>query len=187
MRNLAPRMKRAQWIELGFEAVKAEQPDALTIESLCTTAGRTKGSFYHHFDGIEAFVEALFDAWERTFTDKVIEQSSGEPGPKNQLMALDTLAGMLDRDNEQGMRRLASRWPHAAARIAQVDDKRIAFLEALYSDLNLPNLDAAALARVEYAAFLGFQQLAPHTIGTNQTDLYARYLKVILKRGVGAA
>ncbi|MEO1150973.1 MAG: TetR/AcrR family transcriptional regulator [Pseudomonadota bacterium] len=181
------RMGREHWVQIGLEALKSAEPEALTIERLCDAAGRTKGSFYHHFRGIEAYLEALLDAWEHVFTDQVIEQAVSEPGPKNQLMALDTLARLLDRDIEQGVRRLKSRWPNAAQRVARVDEKRIAFLQTLYAGLALPNLDAAALARVEYAAFLGFQQLDATVAGTNQADLYARYLSVILKRGAGTA
>lgn len=183
MTKAATRIGRSDWVQLGLEAVKSEHPEALTIESLCQASGRTKGSFYHHFQGVEDFLEALLDEWERTFTERLIDQSACEPDPSRQLSALDALAGVLDRDTEQGVRRLARRSPSIAARITRVDAKRIVFLESLYADLLHAKRDAAVLARVEYAAFLGFQQLDPKVVGPSPSKLYARYLKIVLASG----
>jgi AcrR family transcriptional regulator len=176
-------MAMSDWVRLGLEALKSPQSEALTIDSLCHACGRTKGSFYHHFKGTEDFLEAVLDEWERAFTDRLIEQTASEPDAGRQLSALDALAASLDRDIEQGVRRLASRAPAIAARIARVDAKRIALLESLYASLFQAKLDAAVMARVEYAAFLGFQQLDPKTVGQDPSKLYARYLKLVLASG----
>lgn len=183
MTKAATRIGRSDWVQLGLEAVKSEHPEALTIASLCQASGRTKGSFYHHFQGVEDFLEAVLDEWERTFTERLIDQAACEPDPSRQLSALDALAGALDRDTEQGVRRLARRSPSIAARITRVDAKRIVFLESLYADLLHAKRDAAVLARVEYAAFLGFQQLDPKVVGPSPSKLYARYLTIVLASG----
>ncbi|MFO3797406.1 MAG: TetR/AcrR family transcriptional regulator [Anaerolineales bacterium] len=170
-------------MRLGLEAVKAPQAEALTIESLCHACGRTKGSFYHHFKGMEDFLEAVLDEWERAFTNRLIEQTASEPASVRRLSALDALAASLDRDIEQGVRRLASRGPAFAARIARVDAKRIAFLESVYVGLLHNKREAVAMARLEYAAFLGFQQLDPKIVGQDPSKLYAQYLKLVRASG----
>jgi AcrR family transcriptional regulator len=187
MSDRLPRLARADWLRLGLEAVRAPHPEALTVESLCQAAGRTRGSFYHHFAGVEDFLEAVLDSWEASFTDRLIAEAGREPEPGRKLHALDALAALLDRDVEQGVRRLAGRLPAMAPRIARVDARRIAFLESLYAGLALSPEDTAVLARVEYAAFLGFQQLEPAVIGRSPAELYAHYLKMVLAASPGAA
>lgn len=88
----------------------------------------------------------------------------------------------LDTRIEQGMRRLAQLDASVAAICAEVDRERIAYLERLHGESGrFSQREALALARIEYAAFLGFQQL---DLGLSPQDLhddYGRFMRLLAR------
>ena len=46
-----------------MQLLSEEGPPALSLERLTEAAGRTKGSFYHHFQGRDGFLAALVAHW----------------------------------------------------------------------------------------------------------------------------
>ncbi len=59
------RFGREDWLALGRAILATEGSSSLTIEALTARAGKTRGSFYHHFRDRAAFVAALAEAWAR--------------------------------------------------------------------------------------------------------------------------
>ncbi|MFN3260463.1 MAG: helix-turn-helix domain-containing protein [Pikeienuella sp.] len=57
------RLGREDWLALGRAAIEEEGPSGLTVEALTRRAGKTRGSFYHHFESQGAFLRALAAAW----------------------------------------------------------------------------------------------------------------------------
>lgn len=92
---------------------------------------------------------------------------------------LNQLAMSLDHGLEREFRRLAA-GDHVAAKIlCDVDDRRIEFLAESYRATDVFNDDdALALARVEYAMFLGYQN---HMEDRRDefADSYQRFLRII--------
>ena len=72
------RTHRDDWIEAGLSLLGREGEAALTLERLCAALGRTKGSFYHHFEGMPALGSAMLAAWEQRHTDVPIAAASRE-------------------------------------------------------------------------------------------------------------
>ena len=69
------RFSKTHWLELGQALLKFEGPGALTLERLTESAGKTRGSFYHHFKSKDDILDAvitrrlaatrlMLDAWE---------------------------------------------------------------------------------------------------------------------------
>lgn len=155
------RFRRADWLELGLVALAGGGPDALTIETLCERAGRTRGSFYHHFETMEAFLHALADFWRERDTEAIIRASIAKKG-EDGLEALNVMTSGLDPRLEQGMRKLAARDEGIANLCRIVDRRRIGHLVKLYVGTGeFAPSDAELLAQVTYAAFVGFQSIAP--------------------------
>ena len=69
------RLKRTDLLEQGLQQLVEEGVDALTVDSICSLLGVTKGSFYHHFKNRQIFLEALLQFLEETYTSKFIEFS----------------------------------------------------------------------------------------------------------------
>jgi AcrR family transcriptional regulator len=168
-----PRFRRVDWLMLGLTALAEQGPGGLTIEALCRRAGKTKGSFYAHFPAIEAYLSALAGHWRETYTLRLMQEVDKGAVAQDRLIALDRMALALDVRVEQGMRRLAQLDAGVAATCAEVDRERIGYLEKLHgkSGRFMPD-EALALARVEYAAFIGFQQL---DLGLSPDDLHECY------------
>lgn len=56
------RFGRAEWLAIGRDALREGGPEALTIEALTRRAGKTRGSFYHHFPDHAGFARTLAEA-----------------------------------------------------------------------------------------------------------------------------
>jgi TetR/AcrR family transcriptional repressor of nem operon len=53
-------------LDAGVTVIRTRGLSATTVDDLCTTAGVTKGAFFHHFDSKEAFAVAAADHWSAT-------------------------------------------------------------------------------------------------------------------------
>jgi len=175
------RFRRNDWLALGLDALAEQGPAGLTIETLCRRAGKTKGSFYAHFPAIEAYLAALAGHWRETYTLRLMQEVENGVPVQDRLVALDRMALALDVRVEQGMRRLAQLDPGVAATCAQVDRERIGYLEMLHgaSGRFTPE-EALALARVEYAAFIGFQQLDLGLSPQELHDCYGSFMRLLI-------
>lgn len=167
------RMSREDWARLGLRMLGESGPAGITVEALCTAAGRTRGSLYHHFASHQALLEGILEFWHQHHTEVLIQAATG---PKA-LSALKRLAVALDFSVETEVRRLVAARPDLRPFVAAVDDRRIAFLE----DLHRPRMgrEAALAAQLEYAAFLGFQQLLPPPSPEELQTLYEEFQKLL--------
>lgn len=159
----APALSREDWLEAGLSILAEHGPGALTVARLCAATGRTKGSFYHHFaGGADAFAEALVEHWRETHTERIIRSIDGLNDPARRRAELDRLATQLHGGVERAMRRWAATDPYACAVLRTVDERRIAYLARVIRDATgAGEQDAAELAQIEYAAFVGFLWLFP--------------------------
>ncbi|WP_172448586.1 TetR/AcrR family transcriptional regulator [Caulobacter mirabilis] len=179
MTGTVRRFTTADWLGLGLAALAEAGPPALTIEALCQRAGKTKGSFYAHFAGSEAYLAALAEHWRERHTRRLVEAARAEDRADAQLSALDQLALRLDERVEQGMRRLAAVDETVRRVCAEVDRERIAYLAELHQvSGRFDAADAQALARLEYAAFVGFQQIDTGAGEAGAAASYALFLKL---------
>lgn len=152
------RTQREDWIEAGFGLLRGTGEHALTVERLCAALGRTKGSFYHHFEGMPEFASAVLAAWEQRHTDAPIAAAAREDDLTSRRRTLDAHVKQLDWPLDLAVRGWGLRDPVAREAVARIDARRIAYLESL-----LPRRVTAArrraIATLEYAAFLGAMQL----------------------------
>jgi len=173
------RFQRDDWLKLGLTSVKTKPEVRLTVDLLCTRAHKTKGSFYYHFENIDAYFAALAEYWYEHFTLELIRQSEKRPTPKDRLDLLNTLAVQLDPRIEQGMRMLSAREASIRDICAKVDDKRLEYLTKLYQSTEKYSLDdARSLAIFEYAAMVGYQQIKPDATPRETAAMYQLFLKL---------
>ena len=153
-----PRWKRRDWAAHALAQLGAHGPEGITIEALCTSAGRTRGSLYHHFEDHDELLMATVEHWRAEHTEALIEALADAPQPAARL---NELATTLDVDVEIGVRRLAATRPTLRAAVLDVDERRITTLTALHERAGASPPIARDLAALEYAAFIGAQHLAP--------------------------
>jgi AcrR family transcriptional regulator len=154
-------------LEQGFVVLREGGEAALTIDRLCKDLGRTKGAFYHHFADVTVYTDALLSAWEERNTDipigRVEAERRGRRGSDAQARALDV---PLDRS----FRAWGLRDARARQFVARIDDRRVALLAATYPQA-IPLAMRRKLARLEYAVFVGVQQLYPDLSGAAVREL----------------
>jgi len=172
------RFQRKNWLELSFKIIRSDPSLRLTIDLLCKQANKTRGSFYFHFKNMEAYFNALAEHWFEEFTLELIRRSEQRATPAEKLDHLNTLAFQLDPRIEQGMRALATREKCIRNICTIVDKKRLEYLVKLYLDSGkYSNDDATALATIEYAAMVGFQQIRPDASPKGAALMYQSFLK----------
>ena len=153
---------RKDWIEEGFRILSSEGDAGLTVDALCERLERTKGSFYHHFNGRPGYVEDLLAAWERQATDRIITLGRSEASVKDRLRAVNRQASELKNARlERAIRGWATREPHAGRVQDRVDRKRLEFLVELCTERMRDPETAELLARIIQLTLVGAQHLDP--------------------------
>lgn len=156
------RWSRQDWVELAVMRLKADGASALTVDGLCLAAGRTKGSFYHHFETIDALLVELARRWRRTETDEIGALATAQTDPRKGLRALARRSERMDHSLEIGVRELAARRPAIAALVRDADTAR----EGIIADLlarayALAAAEAADVARIFHSLQLAAQIRTP--------------------------
>ncbi|MFT4793294.1 MAG: AcrR family transcriptional regulator [Paracoccaceae bacterium] len=149
------RMRQVDWLDLGLRQLAEAGPARMGIDQMCRAAGRTRGSFYHHFDDHDAFIDAMLVRWaERQTMSVIAEVEAAPPAERPGMLVLASLK--MDNRLDGALRAFARTHKGAALRIADVDAARVGYLERLYRDVSgLTVGTARSLARLEYAAFIG--------------------------------
>lgn len=174
------RFSRQDWLELGLSALATAGPAALTIEALCNRAQKTRGSFYSHFDSTESFLLSLAGTWRDTYTLDLMGLTEKPKEITEKLGLLNELASRLDPKVEQGIRGLAAIDAGVADICNQVDAERVNFLEKLYRKTGFfaETWQSHVIAKIEYAAFVGMQQIDPRASPAYLQRLYRDFMKL---------
>jgi AcrR family transcriptional regulator len=180
----APATRRWQerhWVEHALGELRERGPQALTLERLCASAGRTRGSLYHHFSDHQALLSAVIRHWRERFTDAVIQAIRDERLRGSRAAArLNDLATALDFQVETGIRHLAASYPALQPEVDEVDRRRIAFLAELRREAGTTASDAQVTAELEYAAYVGAQHLCTILPAARLRALYRHLERLLL-------
>ena len=89
---------RTKLLEAGLSVIRRQGYSATGVDELCSTAGVTKGAFFHHFPSKEAFAVAAADYWSET-TGRLFAQADyhNHADPLDRVMGyIDLRADLLD-------------------------------------------------------------------------------------------
>lgn len=170
-------------MEQGFVVLREGGEAALTIDRLCKDLGRTKGAFYHHFADVTVYTDALLAAWEERNSAVPIVRAEVAGERSRRRSGSDGSARTLDVPLDRSFRAWGLRDARARQFVARIDDRRIAHLASNYPTA-IPLAMRRKLARLEYAVFVGVQQLYPDLSGPAARDL-ERMLQVALSAVAG--
>lgn len=155
------RLERKDW-EIGAMSYIAEHGlRGLTITRLARALGVTKGSFYWHFSGIDALLEATLSRWEDVFTDRRLPEYAKIKDPRARLAPYIAESGQ-EHMPQRFYRALMAAQDHplVAPVLSRVTAKRIRFLADAFTDIGWSKAAAKQQATVLYAAYLGLLHLA---------------------------
>lgn len=150
---MAKRLQKSEWIDFGLSQLAGSGPAVLRADPLCKALGVSRGSFYWHFENLEAFHLALLGAWEKRTAD-AMDTVAAFPVDQ-QLGGLMQIAGQDGQALETAIRAWAASSGPVADAVARIDQVRVDFLMAIFRALGMEEDTAIARARFIYAASLG--------------------------------
>ena len=183
-----PTTPRERWLHEGLTVLAEIGAPALRIDRLADRLAMTKGSFYHHFDGLAGYKSELLAYYGELSTMRYIEAVESEPnlGPREKLNRLMTLA--LHSPDDEGPLEIAFRaWAqqdpdvHEAQR--RIDAIRIDYLRDLCRELGLPPRRALDIARVLYTVLIGSGHIVPPLEPAELRRLWLMTLELIPPEG----
>jgi AcrR family transcriptional regulator len=178
--DLKKRFGKSDWLDLGLRQLADKGPAGLTVEALCETAKRTRGSFYHHFVDHGAFVEALMQSWKQRHTLDVADRTLAQEQAAR-AQTLSSLANCLDHGLERAVRQFAQTNPAVQEIVRDVDELRTGFVAGLYRQQGLDPALADEIARIEYAAFVGSQIVWPDMPAADRMALDRRFAGLVAR------
>jgi AcrR family transcriptional regulator len=172
---------RTAWLEAGLALLSNIGPQAITVEQLCKSVGRSKGSFYHHFADVNVYGNDLVSFWEQRDTESVMRMVDLSASAWHKRQTLAGLSLSLDGSTERAMRQWAASNAVVRNRVEAIDQLRIAYLASLIDEINghTDPADALDLARIEYAAFVGLFYVLPSGQRTDLTRMLRRFLTLM--------
>jgi AcrR family transcriptional regulator len=153
------RTTRAQYFELGLNLLAGGGARAVTIDTLCTGLEVTKGSFYHHFQGVRDFMAQLLLYWEDRYGHRLAREAVAVKGARAMIPAVKRAASYgVHHEAESAIRALAQSDPFAAEVQKRVDKGREDVLVDMYVDAGMPLDRARTFSRIGMAILVGTQQ-----------------------------
>jgi AcrR family transcriptional regulator len=181
----ATRTPRERWIEEGLRVLADGGPGAVRIEALAKNLGVTKGGFYGFFPDRDALLGAMLETWERESTEDVIDRIHREGGdPKTKIKR----AGALTFSNNRllpidlAIRDWARRDPAVAARLARVDNRRMALLRAMIGTFCSDPDEVEARSLMAFCVAIGEHFLAAEHGDRTRAQVLARAADLLLNR-----
>jgi AcrR family transcriptional regulator len=153
-------LRAEDWAEAALEALVEGGIGSVAVEPLARRLGVTKGSFYWHFRGRPALLEAAIARWEARDTEGVIAAISALPDPRARLLRLFADVTRMPQSRSAYLALAeASTHPLVRAALERVSERRIGYLEQCYRELGMPPGEARNRALLAYATYAGFLHL----------------------------
>ncbi len=175
------KIEREDWFITGLEILNTEGFLRITIDNLCDVLKVTKGSFYHHFKNVDAYIEALMKYWVDMNTKSLIVQVDKVNAPHEKIEKLNELVLQRSHKSEQVIRGWSFSNEVVRKYVTEVDETRIEYTANLKILCGEQAEVARQLAMIEYACLIGTQQLYPDLSGVKQLELYELFYKRIIK------
>jgi AcrR family transcriptional regulator len=168
------RLEKTDWLDYALGELAARGHHALKAQTLAAGLKVTRGSFYWHFEDLEAFKRDLIAHWADRTTEELLRAEVRDGDAEAQLRGLMSRAFASAAALERAIRAWATVAPHVAETVAAVDWRRIRFAEQLLAALGVSEAEIAPRARMLYWAAIGRMMMAgPHPRTLSATEINA--------------
>jgi AcrR family transcriptional regulator len=164
-------LTRRRWLEEGLALLEEAGAEALTIESLTSRLGVTKGSFYHHFANYQDFQQRLLEFWEEEGTLRIIQWAEQEVSPAEKLARV-MRASLHPPRLDVALRAWALQDEQVRAHQQRIDQLRLAYFEEVVFATRADRLYAQQFARILYCIYIGTQHIIPPIQGEDLRAMY---------------
>jgi len=155
------RLTADDWEQAALDLIAQQGVNAVAVEQLARQLGVTKGSFYWHFPTREALLKGALERWEKQDVDTLLNQVEPIADPRERLCELFRRTGREAKSHVIYSALLrALDHPIVQPVMARVSQRRMDFFTRAYRQVGMNRSIAAHRARLAYAAYVGFLQLA---------------------------
>lgn len=127
---------RERWLAAGLDALAADGASGVRADRIAARLKLTKGSFHHHFAGVEDYRRALLERHEQdqlALLDRLAAELEQVPADAALGVLTDRLTGLFDADLERAVRSWAVTDPAARAVQERLDGARLEFLSRTWA------------------------------------------------------
>jgi AcrR family transcriptional regulator len=150
------RFTRDDWAAAALAILSEDGPAAVAVEPAAARLGASKSSFYWLFGNRQALLEAALQQWEQRQTDAVLPQLAAIADPAQRLRTLARNAFAATESADLSLRLLTeSADPIVRPVVERVTRRRLAVIEAAFTELGHPAEQARHHATAMYSAYLG--------------------------------
>lgn len=170
------RKTKQDWLDAGLKTMREAGTGGVTIEALTQELGVTKGSFYHHFSGIQDFKTNFLQFYEEAGTLNVIQATEQEISAQDKLRRLLAIIVSYPLEDEVIMRAWAQQDGEVGLVQARVDAQRVDYVAALCSEISGDLAQGRLMADIFYALLVGGTQIQPSLSGEQITAVFNEIL-----------
>jgi AcrR family transcriptional regulator len=150
------RFTRDDWAAAALAILSEDGPAAVAVEPAAARLGASKSSFYWLFGNRQALLESALQQWEQRQTDAVLPQLAAIADPAQRLRTLARNAFAATESADLSLRLLTeSADPIVRPVVERVTRRRLAVIEAAFTELGHPAEQARHHATAMYSAYLG--------------------------------
>lgn len=184
--TMRTRVSREAYFAAAFDLLAEDGYPGLKLATLCRRLGVTTGSFYHHFGGWPAFVEALLDDWEHEQTGRVLRLSRAAPDATARVRTMKELAAStVPHAAEYAIRVWSGDDPQVRAAQDRLDTLRIAAVAEIIGELVPDPAVADRLGVMAVSLMVGWQQLRPPRPASELVALLDEFEQTVLRHASG--
>lgn len=155
MSRLGTGLTRNDWLDEGQALLRDNGIDGVSIRTLTVALGVSKGSFYHHFQDLDDYLDALADYFSNEQMIAYFEQAQRQ-ATDDPLTRMTELAKIVLKNDGRklmvAMRAWAKSNRAAAVSVRKLDKASMEFLTDVFSDLGFAPKDARLRAYLFIAA-----------------------------------
>jgi AcrR family transcriptional regulator len=165
---------RDAWLEAARQALIEEGTAGVEINKLAKRLGVSRGGFYWFFESREQLLDALLKYWADT-SSKLFEH----------VREYRALVDLWIDENEYDPRwdGAVRDWARTSATVLkavqEVDEKRIGYIERIFTDMGYRGKEAHVRARVTYYHQVGYYALGVRESRKLRLELLPYYQKVL--------
>jgi len=177
------RLTKEDWLKKGLQVLTTKGYTNLRLEYLCEQLEVTRGSFYHHFDDLNDYVDKMMAYWEDN-SNHIMDNVAVAPGtPLERLSQLQRDVFNIPARLEVVLRAWATFNKTVLKYIRRIDKKRIGFISELYVEHGYSQESADTTAKIEYATYIGVQNLYFMESRKEAEGLYYEFERVLIQYG----
>lgn len=141
---------RDLWLDAGQDLLRAGGVRTIKVRSIADHLGLTTGSFYHHFSGMQDFLDQLAARFAVDLRAGLVSAEPGDPRERLRRLAALVVRHRI-RPLDMAMRDWAMTSAVAAASVQAHDALVLEFIERAFVDMGHPTDEARLRAHLLHA------------------------------------